>query len=311
MTNTDTGLCFSRTCRSTGHRPERAGETRVAFPLPARTGVLANTRSLWQGPSPLPQRCAGITTGRGPKPPASARPATGGRFAPAGSGAGLCFSRTCRSTGDRRARAGETRVAFPVPARTGDGTFTASMAGAITPAIALRRDQDRLGAKSPRQAPAPPPAGASRPPGRALAYVPPGPTGLHGTVPRGRGKRDAFPVPARTGESTFTTSMAGAGHKARTKPLTNTDTGRGLWPPAGPEPCPAQDRGDDPGQMAQGARGQQCFRFAVSQPIPLAGLQHSVCARCGHLVSYPAALRALRDCALLTRSQTMAEGECG
>jgi len=34
---------------------------------------------------------------RGPKPPASARPAPGGRFAPAGSGAGLWFSRTCRS----------------------------------------------------------------------------------------------------------------------------------------------------------------------------------------------------------------------
>jgi len=43
----------------------------------------------WQGPSPLPQRCAGIRTGRGPQPPASARPAPGGRFAPAGPGAGL------------------------------------------------------------------------------------------------------------------------------------------------------------------------------------------------------------------------------
>ena len=35
----------------------------------------------------------------GPKPPASARPAHGGRFPPAGSGAGLCVSRTCRSPG--------------------------------------------------------------------------------------------------------------------------------------------------------------------------------------------------------------------
>ncbi len=43
----------------------------------------------WQGPSPLPQRCAGNWTSRGPKPPASARPAPGGRFSPAGSGAGL------------------------------------------------------------------------------------------------------------------------------------------------------------------------------------------------------------------------------
>jgi len=47
----------------------------------------------------------------------------------------------------------------------------------------------RGGAKAPRPAPAPPPAGASRPPGRALASVSPGRSGLRGTVPRGRGKR--------------------------------------------------------------------------------------------------------------------------
>ena len=81
-------------------------------------GVKALSPLQWQGPSPLPQRPAGIRTGRGPKPPASARPAPGGRFSPAGSGAGLCWSWTCRSTGDRRARAGK-RAAFPVPARRG------------------------------------------------------------------------------------------------------------------------------------------------------------------------------------------------
>jgi len=98
---------------------------RAAFPDPARGGcscVLRDARSLWQGPSPLPQCCAGIRTGRGPKPPASPRPA---------------------------------------------------------PTASAR-----------------PPAGASRPPGRALASVPPGPAGLQGTVPRGRGKRGSrFPVP--------------------------------------------------------------------------------------------------------------------
>ena len=69
----------------------------------------------WQRPSPLPQRSAGIRTGRGPKPPASARPAPGGRFSPARSGAGLCPSRTCRSAGHRRARAGKrgSRFLFP------------------------------------------------------------------------------------------------------------------------------------------------------------------------------------------------------
>ena len=45
------------------------------------------------------------------------------------------------------------------------------------------------GAQSPRPAPAPPPAGASRPPGRALASVSPGPAGLQSTVAQGRGKR--------------------------------------------------------------------------------------------------------------------------
>jgi hypothetical protein len=41
--------------------------------------------------------------------------------------------------------------------------------------------------RSPRPAPAPPLAGALQRPGRALASVPPGPAGLQGTVPRGRG----------------------------------------------------------------------------------------------------------------------------
>ena len=42
---------------------------RTAFPVPARRGVLRDALSLWQGPSPLPKRCAGIRTGRGAKAP--------------------------------------------------------------------------------------------------------------------------------------------------------------------------------------------------------------------------------------------------
>ncbi len=38
-------------------------------------------------------------------------------------------------------------------------------------------------------------AGASRPPGRALACVALGPADLRGTVPRGRGKRMRFLIP--------------------------------------------------------------------------------------------------------------------
>ena len=211
--------------------------------------------------------------GRGPKPPASARPAHGGRSAPAGSGAGLCFSRACRSTGYGPAGAGETRcvscsrpngrgdlhrvngrvhlpyhgttlplgqpgaeapgqrpprpwralcsgrvgrwplslpdlpvhrapsraggetrVAFPVPARTGEGTLTASMAGAIAPATVLRRDQDRPGAQSPRSAPAPPPASAR--PWRALC------SGRVGRWPLSLPDLPVYRAPCRAGGET-------------------------------------------------------------------------------------------------------------
>ena len=57
--------------------------------------------------------------GQPPPRPHGQCPPPGGRFPPAGSGAGPCVSRTCRSTGHRPARAGETRVAFPCPARKG------------------------------------------------------------------------------------------------------------------------------------------------------------------------------------------------
>jgi hypothetical protein len=265
------GLCVSWTDRSTGDRPTRAGK-RAAFPVPARTGEdtftfppdlrTAPSPLLWQGPSPLPQRRAGIRTGRGPKPPASARPALGGRFAPAGSGAGLCPSRICRSTGHCPARAGETRVAFPVPARTGDSTFTASIAGAIAPATAPRWHQDRPGAQSPRPAPAPPPAGASPPPGRALASVPPGPAGLRGAVPRGRGKRDACPLPARTDDSTLTASMAGAIAPA-TAPRWHQDRPGAKAPGQRPAP-PTAGASPPPGRaLASASPGPAGLRGAV------------------------------------------------
>ena len=108
-----------------------------------------------QGPSPLPQRCAGISTSRGPQPPASARPAHGGRFSPAGSGAGLCWCGLHRSWWQRSARAGK-RGAFPVPARRGESSFTAEMAGAIAPATALHWHQGQPGATAPGQRPARP-----------------------------------------------------------------------------------------------------------------------------------------------------------
>jgi len=62
-----------------------------------------------RGHRPCHSAAPGSRPAGGQKPPASARPALSGRFSPAGSGAGLCVSRTCRSTGDRPTGAGETR----------------------------------------------------------------------------------------------------------------------------------------------------------------------------------------------------------
>jgi len=97
-----------------------AGGNAVRFLIPLeRTNALPPLP--WQGPSPLPQyHAAPCPAGGGQSPPASARPAPGGRFSPAGSGAGLCVSWTFWSTGHRPARAGETQVAFPVPAQKGN-----------------------------------------------------------------------------------------------------------------------------------------------------------------------------------------------
>ena len=135
---------------------------------------------------------------REPKPPASARPAHGGRFSPAGSGAGLRSSRTCRSTRHRPTRAGETRVAFPDPARTDDSTLIASLAGAIAPATAPHCPTP-AGGQGPRAVSAPPPAGAPSPPGRALACRCAGSLGLCRGIGQGRGKRAAFPDSTRKG----------------------------------------------------------------------------------------------------------------
>jgi len=70
------------------------------------------------------------------------------------------------------------------------------MAGAIAPATALRREQDRPGAKAPGQRPTRPwRALRPRRVGR-WPFVVPEPADLQGTVLRGRGKRGSrFLVP--------------------------------------------------------------------------------------------------------------------
>jgi hypothetical protein len=179
-----------------GSVPRGRGK-RSAFPGPARSG--GGIASLpWQGLSPLPQRPADLWPAGGPKPPASARPATGGRFSPAGSGAGLCYSRTCRSTENRRAGAAETQcVSCSRPDRR--RPFRRCHGRGHRPCHSAALIPGQPGAQSPRPAPAPPSAGASRPPGRALASAIPGPAGLRGTVPHGRGKRMRFLFPPGLG----------------------------------------------------------------------------------------------------------------
>jgi len=149
---------------------------RRAFPDPP--GVAQALSPLqWQGPSPLPQRHADPWPAGGQSP----RPAPD----PPPAGAGLRWSRTCRSARCRPVRAGK-RAAFPDPTRRGEGTFNASMAGAIAPAKSLRLDQDRPGAKAPGKRPTRP-RRALRP--RRVGrwpFVVPGPAGLQGTVARGR-----------------------------------------------------------------------------------------------------------------------------
>jgi hypothetical protein len=185
--------------QSTVARGQGKRGSRFLFP-PAQTKALSPFQ--WQGPSPLPQRRAGIRTSRGPKPPASARPAHGGRWPFVVPGPTDLQGTVPRGR--------EKRAAFPGPARRGESTVTASLAGAIAPATTLRRDQDRPGAKAPGQRPTRP-RRALRPRrvGRWPSVVP-GPAGLRGTVAQGRGKRRAFPSPAHTDESTVTASVAGA-----------------------------------------------------------------------------------------------------
>jgi len=84
-------FCWSRTCRSAGHRRAREGEPRVAFPGPARPWQKHYQRLNGRGHRPCHSATLVSGPAGGPKPPASARPAHGGRFAPAGSGAGLSF----------------------------------------------------------------------------------------------------------------------------------------------------------------------------------------------------------------------------
>jgi hypothetical protein len=110
--------------------PSRTGGGNAGRVSPARRGESTAPASLAGAiaPATAPRW---LLSSRGPKAP--------GQRPPRHRRALACrCSRTCRSAGHRRAGAGETRVAFPVPARSGKSTVTAAMAGAIAPVTALR-----------------------------------------------------------------------------------------------------------------------------------------------------------------------------
>ncbi len=172
---------------------------------------------------------------RGPKPPASARPAPGGRFAPTGPGAGLRCSRTCRSTGHRPARAGK-RAAFPDPPGLAQALSPLQWQGP-SPRPQRHAAPCPAGGQSPRPAPAPPPAGASHPPGRALAAVGAGCTGPGGGVTRGRGKRGSrFLIPSEGAKALSPLQWQGPSPLPQRYIVIRTS--RGPQPPASARPAP-------------------------------------------------------------------------
>jgi len=184
------------THRSTGHRRARAGKTRVAFPDPAHTDESTVTAAM-----------AGAIA-----------PATGLRREQERPGAKAPGQRPPRH---RRAllarRVGRWPALFPdlpvyrEPFRAGGGNagrVSCSRPGGRKhphcshgrghrPCHSVTPGTGAAGGQSPRPAPAPPTAGASPPPGRTLASGSPGPSGLRGTVARGRWKRGSrFLVPS-------------------------------------------------------------------------------------------------------------------
>ncbi len=105
--------------RDTGN-PDRAGFKGPATITPRPRRVRdphAPSRPPWRRPSPSPPRNIGKPHRTGLKGPASARPAPGGRFPPAGAGAGLWYCVPHRFWLNPSTRAGRVS-ASPVPART-------------------------------------------------------------------------------------------------------------------------------------------------------------------------------------------------
>jgi len=171
--------------------PDRALKRCRPPGLPDRKTATSCACALFAHPGRGHRPCHSVPPGSGPAGGLSPRPSP----APSPTGASRPPGRVlaCRWCGrhrflwKRRARAGETRVAFPPPALT--KALSPLQWQGPSPLPQRQAEPRRAGGQSPRPAPAPPPAGASPPPGRALASGVPGPAGPQGAVARGRGKR--------------------------------------------------------------------------------------------------------------------------
>jgi len=240
-----TGLCESR---AQGRR-KRKSRFRVPPEHATELSLL-----LWQGLSPLPQRCAGIRTSPGAKAP---RPAP----VPPPAGAGLPLRGWRRPFCYGSARAGETRCVSRSRANWRKRCLRFNGRGQC-PCHSGAPGSGPAGGQSPRPAPAPPPAGASRPPGRALASVSPGPAGLKGTVPRGRGNalRFLFPPELAKGPS----PLQWQGPSPLPQRCAGIGTGRGPKAPGQRRPRPqgqslSPGRKEFPARRADGSFSAPCW----------------------------------------------------
>jgi len=152
-----------------GTVPRGRGKRGSRFPFPPG-GVFSGMPGLsGRGHRPCHDAAlgSGPTGGQSPRP-APDPPVAGASHPP---GRALAFRGvwTDRSPGHRPARAGETRcVSWSRPERRRH--FHRFNGRGHRPCHSAALGSEPVGGQSPRPAPDPPPAGASRPPGRALAY---------------------------------------------------------------------------------------------------------------------------------------------
>jgi hypothetical protein len=211
--------------------PQGRGK-RGAFPDPARSG--GGTASLqWQGPSPLPQRHAVPCPAGGQSPrPAPAPPPAGASRPPGRALAFVAHGPDGLRGTVARGRGNAVRFLFPPGVKA---ELRRGLGRGHRPCHSATLAPGQPGAKAPGQRP-PRPRRAllARRVGRWPIVVP-GPADLQGTFARGRGKRGAFPFPARSGESTLTAAMAGAIAPATAQRWHQAS--RGPKPPASARPA--------------------------------------------------------------------------